>query len=826
MEMKKRFGISSPLRKRIYGMVLSCLLLFGMLPGTALTVYAESPYDDAGKYNITLYDGSENGDDSWFGIEVEGITDSATGDELNGNFEDQPYWKNDENHAGKLVYGAEDDYNLKYEDGTLYFNGLNLVVNGSGDISALYTNLDLNIVIEADSTIICSDACAVVTEKAVTFSGNGNLTIETTGSDDMAALIAGGNVTNDVAGTITLTSAGGAEGLWWHGDTPYEISGNGNWAGSPLPTTDDEDDWVERANYTDGELHMGYAACYLTPGEYENADICWGGTPEEMEGYKPLFWAHGSTIQEVIDKLNGTEPVTIYDDEGNVSNLTLADLRTDYIRICVSVSNYEAEHAAEQYITSTGDFKGIFVQGGYDKQMTNHPKDGNYLVEDEVYELTEDGKDIIRELRDNYGLDMNGVDIDGVSYISLYNGELYVAYERGSIDAEHPYRFDLGEYITTEEELGQAIWDGYYSDHDLAEPNIYEQILGEDLCLHVNLPFKTLHINSDCDFKLAGMYDENLATPTNPEGINIYFGFLPDTNHTLSFVVDDEDGDGWHEETYTKASLQNDSLRGVLTFLPATSIDGSVVKILMYQHVTSGVVDGNYKEAVAMDEQTIPDAKLLKNVEITDEQLDALENEGAVDIDLSVNQMDTKAAENQTAITDIETELANNNYACENPFYLDFSMSASIRDTQGEYLNFQDGRNNIPLTELTEPVELTVTVPEQLRTSDSTREYTVVRRHVNANGTVQTEMLPAKYDSRTDSLTFETDQFSTYAIVYRDTNASTGSTSDAGSTQSSTQTVKNTPATGDHTPVGRMVLLVCLACGSLVVLGSRKRSVR
>ncbi|MCM1496737.1 MAG: hypothetical protein NC089_13200 [Bacteroides sp.] len=816
--------------RRLFSILLSGLLVAGFFPETVSTVYAESPYDDPGKFCICLTEANaETGSEDWLGIDTSSITDpdSVSGEDYDGDFLNVPYWKNDPAHAGKLIPGTEEDYNLKYAEdtGALYLKGLNLVVNGSEGANVIYTNLDLNIIMEADSEIVCNGEVAIVGEKTVTFSGDGNLTITTTVPDDAdedkkdrAALIAGGNVTNNLNGTITLNSAGDAEGLWWLND-PCEILGTGAWDGTPLVREDDGDgEWVTRQNYTDNERHMGYSGCYITEDEYQAGEIFWDGTPEWAEAMGPLFWVHGSTIQEVIDKLSGTVPVTFYDADGRVSNLTVPDVKRDCIRICVSTSNYAADHAEEQYITSTRDFEKIYIQGGYDKQMTNHDREEDgYYVEDTVRDIT-GVRDVLMELGDNYGLPLQ-MDISDVQYVSVYRGDFYVATRRDTTDAEHPYSFDIDfdKYITNEGEIIDAIWkeDGYYSDHDEpaeGEPDLVAQILGEDTEIHVMLPFKTLHINSDCDFKIAGMWENEIEAPSNPEGINIYFGFLPDTNHSISFIVDNEDGDGWHDETYRKEDLRN-PLRDVITFSPGASINQTNIKVLMYQHVTSGTVTGNYGEPVTME--NIPDAKLLRDAELTDEQLDILENKGSVDIDLSVNQINVQTAGAQTAIADIQKELSENNYVCEAPVYLDLSMSASIRNSQNEALSFQDGDSSIALTELNQPVALTVTIPERIRTTG--REYEIVRRHIGSDGSVQTEMIPVEYNAAANSLTFETDRFSTYAIVYKDV-AGTGSTSADASTQAS----GSTPSTGDSAPIGMMVLLFCLAGGGFAVMKRKK----
>ena len=62
-------------------------------------------------------------------------------------------------------------------------------------------------------------------------------------------------------------------------------------------------------------------------------------------------------------------------------------------------------------------------------------------------------------------------------------------------------------------------------------------------------------------------------------------------------------------------------------------------------------------------------------------------------------------------------------------------------------------------------MKVTIKVPEELINKDSKtkREYFIARSH---NGKV--DILETKYDEKTNSLTFETDKFSDYAILYKD----------------------------------------------------------
>lgn len=88
----------------------------------------------------------------------------------------------------------------------------------------------------------------------------------------------------------------------------------------------------------------------------------------------------------------------------------------------------------------------------------------------------------------------------------------------------------------------------------------------------------------------------------------------------------------------------------------------------------------------------------------------------------------------------------------------------------GKYLDITlyktiDGTNE-SIHELTKAMKVTIKVPEELINKDSKtkREYFIARSH---NGKV--DILETSYNEKTNSLTFETDKFSDYAILYKDT---------------------------------------------------------
>lgn len=86
--------------------------------------------------------------------------------------------------------------------------------------------------------------------------------------------------------------------------------------------------------------------------------------------------------------------------------------------------------------------------------------------------------------------------------------------------------------------------------------------------------------------------------------------------------------------------------------------------------------------------------------------------------------------------------------------YLDITLYKSVNGT------------NESIHELTKVMKVTIKVPEELINKDSKtkREYFIARSH---NGKV--DILETSYNEKTNSLTFETDKFSDYAILYKDT---------------------------------------------------------
>ena len=124
--------------------------------------------------------------------------------------------------------------------------------------------------------------------------------------------------------------------------------------------------------------------------------------------------------------------------------------------------------------------------------------------------------------------------------------------------------------------------------------------------------------------------------------------------------------------------------------------------------------------------------------------------------------------------------------------YLDITLYKSVNGT------------NESIHELSKVMKVTIKVPEELINKDSKtkREYYIARSH---NGKV--DILETNYDEKTNKLTFETDKFSDYAIIYKDKKELKTTVTTSINKSNTKQTTK--AKTGDNANIiGLMMLLV------------------
>ena len=135
--------------------------------------------------------------------------------------------------------------------------------------------------------------------------------------------------------------------------------------------------------------------------------------------------------------------------------------------------------------------------------------------------------------------------------------------------------------------------------------------------------------------------------------------------------------------------------------------------------------------------------------------------------------------------------------------YMDISLWKQVSTGQKVYVS-----------ETTDKVKISLVIPENLRAgSDVTRTYKVHKLH---NGTVTAvEMV---YDAANNQLTFETDEFSTYMLSYKDTKNTPQVTPPA------TDDTNNVPKTGDASNIYLWMILMLLGVTSVAYAYVNRRS--
>lgn len=135
-------------------------------------------------------------------------------------------------------------------------------------------------------------------------------------------------------------------------------------------------------------------------------------------------------------------------------------------------------------------------------------------------------------------------------------------------------------------------------------------------------------------------------------------------------------------------------------------------------------------------------------------------------------------------------------------------QSALGNNVIGQYLNLNltlkiSGRADRQITDLSAPMYIAITIPQNLVNHDSSieRTYRIVRIHDGV-----ATLIDGTYDAATNQFTFATDGFSTHALVYEDVN---------------TTLTGRSPKTGDNSMWMVWTLILCAGCGALFAAGKR-----
>ena len=182
-------------------------------------------------------------------------------------------------------------------------------------------------------------------------------------------------------------------------------------------------------------------------------------------------------------------------------------------------------------------------------------------------------------------------------------------------------------------------------------------------------------------------------------------------------------------------------------------------------------------------------------------------------IEINKNDLIDILVENKEITANELSEIANGK---ELEFVLDVKESSSNKLIEsstkgyivGKYLNITLNKivngTSESIHELTKKLKISIELPTELINKDKTitRTYFIARSH---NGKV--DILETNYDEKTNKLTFETDKFSDYAIIYKDKKELKTTVTTSINKSNTKQTTK--AKTGDNANIiGLMMLLV------------------
>lgn len=180
------------------------------------------------------------------------------------------------------------------------------------------------------------------------------------------------------------------------------------------------------------------------------------------------------------------------------------------------------------------------------------------------------------------------------------------------------------------------------------------------------------------------------------------------------------------------------------------TIDQKLPELSTFVTYESKVAKDAPKSDISVDENTLMDNVLTKK------ELSTLSDGGNADMLLQVENKEAKH------VTKAETRLVEKllDEHTQIGAFLDISLYLSVKDAAGKLVKDKEKIHN-PKTTFT----IKVSIPKKLRTAGTAkRTYEIIRVHDG-----KSEILPSKYNEKDQTITFETNKFSTYAIAYTET---------------------------------------------------------
>ena len=230
-----------------------------------------------------------------------------------------------------------------------------------------------------------------------------------------------------------------------------------------------------------------------------------------------------------------------------------------------------------------------------------------------------------------------------------------------------------------------------------------------------------------------------------------------------------------------------------VTIIPMIKADVSInVEVVKKEDTPDTTIEGSNNEII--------------NSVFTEEEIKAFKNGVKVEVTIDINNIENK-------VTDSDKKLIDNKLKADEKIgtILDIVLNKNV-----------DGNKN-SVHELNSAIKLKVAIPENIINKDASikREYSVIRIH---NG--ESENIPVYYNANDNTITFETDRFSTYAIVYKDIikNTEDNNQSAIPDNNTSVDSKDNSVATSDTMhAAGTVWLLFAISSGVICVLSRRRK---
>ena len=230
-----------------------------------------------------------------------------------------------------------------------------------------------------------------------------------------------------------------------------------------------------------------------------------------------------------------------------------------------------------------------------------------------------------------------------------------------------------------------------------------------------------------------------------------------------------------------------------VTIIPMIKADVSInVEVVKKEDTPDTTIEGSNNEII--------------NSVFTEEEIKAFKNGVKVEVTIDINNIENK-------VTDSDKKLIDNKLKADEKIgtILDIVLNKNV-----------DGNKN-SVHELNSAIKLKVAIPDNIINKDASikREYSVIRIH---NG--ESENISVDYNENDNTIIFETDRFSTYAIVYKDIikNTEDNNQSAIPDNNTSVDSKDNSVATSDTMhAAGTVWLLFAISSGMICVLSRRRK---